>query len=267
MRTMALALSSWLLVCASASTAQTRVDPLFTAKSALLQGDSRNSWPALVAAWPALGSEAQRRAWQGMLAALNEAHCGRDFPLTLPPDVQELTLELIQRDAPLLRDYRVQLIVRGAVTAAELRDPQGRDRLAGAQWEAEAEQRTRVIGADQAAPLSPGVYQFRLVVAGKPWQVTLPLVGAQSLDWLSRAPLGLANPPAQSAACNRLSLDQAILTRPGFSLEWWHRQGLNDKVTWPTASPNAWRTLSLVRTEQRGPLVLKVSHSQAGPAP
>jgi hypothetical protein len=133
MRYVALVLSAWLLVCASASTAQTRLDPLLTAKSALLQGDSRNSWPALVAAWPALGSEAQRRAWQGMLSALNEVHCGRDFPLTLPAEVHELALELIQRDAPLLRDYRVQLIVRGTVSAAELRDPQGRDRLAGAQ--------------------------------------------------------------------------------------------------------------------------------------
>lgn len=85
-----------------------RADPLQPATLALLQGDNRHAWQSLQQAWPALNSDAERRSWQGMLAALSAQHCGKDFPLTLPDGVSELRLELIQRDAPLLRDYRVQ---------------------------------------------------------------------------------------------------------------------------------------------------------------
>lgn len=83
-----------------------RANPLQPATLALLQGDNRHAWQSLQQAWPALNSDAERRSWQGMLAALSAQHCGKDFPLTLPDGVSELRLELIQRDAPLLRDYR-----------------------------------------------------------------------------------------------------------------------------------------------------------------
>lgn len=129
-----------------------------------------------------------------MLAALSAQHCGKDFPLTLPDGVSELRLELIQRDAPLLRDYRVQLTGEGPITAAELIDPAGRDRLAGAQWEAEENSGVRVVGADLPTPLPAGLYQLRLMVAGKEWQVALPLPAVQDLDWLSRSPQAVANP-------------------------------------------------------------------------
>ncbi|WP_279490291.1 DUF2861 family protein [Aeromonas veronii] len=175
-----------------------RADPLQPATLALLQGDNRHAWQSLQQAWPALTSDAERRSWQGMLAALSAQHCGKDFPLTLPDGVSELRLELIQRDAPLLRDYRVQLTGEGAITAAELIDPAGRDRLAGAQWEAEENSGVRVVGADLPTPLPAGLYLLRLAVAGKDWQVALPLPAVQDLDWLSRSPLAVANPPRQS---------------------------------------------------------------------
>lgn len=242
-----------------------RADPLQPATLALLQGDNRHAWQSLQQAWPALNSDAERRSWQGMLAALSAQHCGKDFPLTLPDGVSELRLELIQRDAPLLRDYRVQFTGEGAITAAELIDPAGRDRLAGAQWEAEENSGVRVVGADLPTPLPAGLYQLRLAVAGKDWQVVLPLPAVQDLGWLSRSPLAVANPPANPASCTPLWLEQTVLSRPQYSLLWWNRLPLDGKVGWPAATPDSWRTLSLVQTSQRGQLVLQLSHSQAGP--
>ena len=242
-----------------------RADPLQPATLALLQGDNRHAWQSLQQAWPALTSDAERRSWQGMLAALSAQHCGKDFPLTLPDGVSELRLELIQRDAPLLRDYRVQLTGEGPITAAELIDPAGRDRLAGAPWEAEENSGVRVVGSDLPTPLPAGLYQLRLAVAGKDWQVALPLPAVQDLDWLSRTPQAVANPPANPASCTPLWLDQAVLARPQYSLLWWNRLPLDGKVGWPAATPDSWRTLSLVQTSQRGQLVLQLSHSQAGP--
>ncbi|WP_268012688.1 DUF2861 family protein [Aeromonas veronii] len=240
-------------------------DPLQPATLALLQGDNRHAWQSLQQAWPALNSDAERRNWQGMLTALSAQHCGKDFPLTLPDGVSELRLELIQRDAPLLRDYRVQLTGEGPITAAELVDPAGSDRLAGAQWEAEENKGVRVVGADLPMPLPVGLYQLRLAVAGKEWQVALPLPAVQDLDWLSRSPQAVANPPANPASCTPLWLDQAVLTRPQYSLLWWNRLPLDGKVGWPATTPDSWRTLSLVQTSQLGQLVLQLSHSQAGP--
>ncbi len=242
-----------------------RADPLQPATLALLQGDNRHAWQSLQQAWPALTSDAERRSWQGMLAALSALHCGKDFPLTLPDGVSELRLELIQRDAPLLRDYRVQLTGEGPITAAELIDPAGHNRLAGAQWEAEGSKGVRVVGADLPMPLPAGLYLLRLTVAGKEWQVALPLPAVQDLDWLSRSPQTVANPPANPASCTPLWLDQAVLARPQYSLLWWHRIATDEPVNWPTATPDSWRTLSLVQTSQRGQLVLQLSHSQAGP--
>ncbi len=242
-----------------------RADPLQPATLALLQGDNRHAWQSLQQAWPALTSDAERRSWQGMLAALSAQHCGKDFPLTLPDGVSELRLELIQRDAPLLRDYRVQLTGEGPITAAELIDPAGSDRLAGAQWEAEENSGVRFVGADLPTPLPAGLYQLRLAVADKEWQVALPLPAVQDLDWLSRSPQAVANPPANPASCTPLWLDQAVLARPQYSLLWWNRLPLDGKVGWPAATADSWRTLSLVQTSQRGQLVLQLSHSQAGP--
>ncbi len=242
-----------------------RADPLQPATLALLQGDNRHAWQSLQQAWPALTSDAERRSWQGMLAALSAQHCGKDFPLTLPDGVSELRLELIQRDAPLLRDYRVQLTGEGPITAAELIDPAGRDRLAGAQWEAEENSGVRVVGTDLPTPLPAGLYQLRLTVAGQYGQVALPLPAVQDLDWLSRSPQAVANLPVNPAACTPLWLDQAVLARPQYSLLWWNRLPLDGKVDWPAATPDSWRTLSLVQTSQRGQLVLQLSHSQAGP--
>ncbi|TNJ00561.1 hypothetical protein CF117_17015 [Aeromonas veronii] len=264
-----LALSGGLLnpssVMATEGLATDRPDPLQPATLALLQGDNRHAWQSLQQAWPALNSDAERRSWQGMLTALSAQHCGKDFPLTLPDGVSELRLELIQRDAPLLRDYRVQLTGEGPITAAELVDPAGSDRLAGAQWEAEENKGVRVVGADLPMPLPVGLYQLRLTVAGKEWQVALPLPAVQDLDWLSRSPQAVANPPANPASCTPLWLDQAVLARPQYSLLWWNRLPLDGKVGWPAATPDSWRTLSLVQTSQRGQLVLQLSHSQAGP--
>ncbi|WP_429074890.1 DUF2861 family protein [Aeromonas veronii] len=240
-------------------------DPLQPATLALLQGDNWHAWQSLQQAWLALNSDAERRSWQGMLAALSALHCGKDFPLTLPDGVSELRLELIQRDAPLLRDYRVQLTGEGPITAAELVDPAGRDRLAGAQWEAEENKGVRVVGADLPTPLPAGLYQLRLKVAGKEWQVALPLPAVQDLDWLSRSPQAVANPPANPASCTPLWLEQTVLARPQYSLLWWHRIAPDEPVNWPAATPDSWRTLSLVQTSQRGQLVLQLSHSQAGP--
>ncbi|MCJ8220122.1 DUF2861 family protein [Aeromonas veronii] len=242
-----------------------RADPLQPATLALLQGDNRHAWQSLQQAWPALNSDAERRSWQRMLAALSAQHCGKDFPLTLPDGVSELRLELIQRDAPLLRDYRVQLTGEGPITAAELIDPAGRDRLAGAQWEAEENKGVRVVGADLPTPLPAGLYQLRLKVAGKEWQVALPLPAVLDLDWLSRSPQAVANLPANPASCTPLWLEQTVLARPQYSLIWWNRLPLDGKVGWPAATPDSWRTLSLVQTSQRGQLVLQLSHSQAGP--
>ncbi len=242
-----------------------RADPLQPATLALLQGDNRHAWQALQQAWPALNSDAERRSWQGMLTALSAQHCGKDFPLTLPDGVSELRLELIQRDAPLLRDYRVQLTCEGPITAAELIDSAGRNRLAGAQWEAEGSKGVRVVGADLPTPLPAGLYQLRLAVAGKEWQIVLPLPAVQDLDWLSRSPQTVANPPANPASCTPLWLEQTVLARPQYSLLWWNRLPLDGKVGWPAATPDSWRTLSLVQTSQRGQLVLQLSHSQAGP--
>ncbi|MFB2847543.1 DUF2861 family protein [Aeromonas veronii] len=264
-----LALSGGLLnassVMATEGLATDRADPLQPATLALLQGDNRHAWQSLQQAWPGLNSDAERRSWQGMLAELSAQHCGKDFPLTLPDGVSELRLELIQRDAPLLRDYRVQLTGEGPITTAELIDPAGRDRLAGAQWEAEENSGVRVVGADLPTPLPAGLYLLRLAVAGKDWQVALPLPAVQDLDWLSRSPLAVANPPANPASCTPLWLEQTVLARPQYSLLWWNRLPLDGKVGWPAATPDSWRTLSLVQTSQRGQLVLQLSHSQAGP--
>ncbi len=252
-------------VMATEGLATDRADPLQPPTLALLQGDNRHAWQSLQQAWPALTRDAERRSWQGMLAALSAQHCGKDFPLTLPDGVSELRLELIQRDAPLLRDYRVQLTGEGPITTAELVDPAGHDRLAGAQWEAEENSGVRVVGDDLPTPLPAGLYQLRLTVAGKDWQVALPLPAVQDLDWLSRSPQAVANPPVNPASCTPLWLEQTVLARPQYSLLWWNRQPLDGKVGWPAATPDSWRTLSLVQTSQRGQLVLQLSHSQAGP--
>ena len=125
-----------------------RADPLQPATLALLQGDNRHAWQSLQQAWPALTSDAERRSWQGMLAALSAQHCGKDFPLTLPDGVSELRLELIQRDAPLLRDYRVQLTGEGPITAAELVDP-----LAVTDWQVPSGRRKRTPESGSWGPI------------------------------------------------------------------------------------------------------------------
>ncbi|MFM4839000.1 DUF2861 family protein [Aeromonas veronii] len=215
-----------------------------------LGGSSAARW---LAGHPAAGLDAllhvrERRDQLGLLGELGDDN-----------------LDALLRDAPLLRDYRVQLTGEGPITAAELVDPAGHNRLAGAQWEAEGSKGVRVVGADLPMPLPAGLYQLRLTVAGKEWQVALPLPAVQDLDWLSRSPQAVANPPANPASCTPLWLDQAVLARPQYSLLWWHRIAPDEPVNWPTATPDSWRTLSLVQTSQRGQLVLQLSHSQAGP--
>ena len=135
-------------VMATEGLATDRTDPLQPATLALLQGDNRHAWQSLQQAWPALNSDAERRSWQGMLAALSAQHCGKDFPLTLPDGVSELRLELIQRDAPLLRDYRVQLTGEGPSPPLNLSIP-----LAVTDWQVPSGRRKGARGSGSWGPI------------------------------------------------------------------------------------------------------------------
>lgn len=231
----------------------------------LLLGDNLHAWKSLLQAWPELGSHAERRAWQGMQAVLNKLHCGKDFPLTLPDEVSKLTLQLIQRDAPLVRNYRVILEGEGPITAAELIDSSGYNWLEGAQWELEGKSGVRVVGSTVQAALPAGLYELRLEVAAKSWRATVPLPALQDLEWLSRSPLKVAKTPDHPASCDPLWLEQTVLSPSDYSLLWWHRLPLEGELNWPASLLYGWQTLTLVQSDQRGELTLQRRHTQAGP--
>ena len=142
-----------------------RADPLQPATLALLQGDNRHAWQSLQQAWPALNSDAERRSWQGMLAVLSAQHCGKDFPLTLPDGVSELRLELIQRDAPLLRDYRVQLTGEGPSPPLNLSIP-----LVATGWKVPSGRRKRTPESGVSGPIYRRLCQPGSISCGWRWR-------------------------------------------------------------------------------------------------
>ncbi|OQS33356.1 DUF2861 family protein [Chromobacterium haemolyticum] len=254
------ALCLWLALTAPAC-----ADPLAVLNRALLGADDDAAWRALSESWPALRSQAQRRAWAQALAALSAEHCGKDAPLTLPAWLPRLTLELAQRDMPLARAYRVVLSGHGALEDARLLDAHGHDLLRGGLLEREDGQDFRLESADLSQPLAAGAYRLQLSAAGRQWQAELTLPEVANLDWLSRSPLAVSRLPPLRAACAQPWLEQSLLRRSDYGFVWWRRRELGEALRWPSSPGELWQSVALVRVEARGQLVLRVAHRQVGP--
>ena len=102
-------LAWFLLSCLGAARASLPLTPLQPVYHALFQEQAATAWQQLINLWPGLNSDAQRQAWQSALAALVSRQCGNDLPVATPAWLDSPTLDLVQRDIPLNRIYRVQL--------------------------------------------------------------------------------------------------------------------------------------------------------------
>ncbi|WP_083338854.1 DUF2861 family protein [Chromobacterium sphagni] len=243
--------------------------PLEPAYHALFSGDRAGAWRQLDALGAGLSSAAQRQAWLQLQRELVSGQCGRDMPLAPPPWLEELELDLIQRDIPLSRIYSVRL--SGASSRRDLqwslRLPDGRVLLAGnaARYQG---RRFELDSDEQAAALPPGVYRLTVQSGGQAWRQDLSLSGAAALDWLRRDGRRLEpRPPAQPSACPRPWLEQALLSQPDFELKWWRRRELGQPLSWPAGKGGQplWASVSLLRAEFRGAVAVRQVHRLAAP--
>lgn len=267
-----LALLSLLPLCFCAGPARaelpdTLLEPVY---HALLDGNAPVAWQQLVARWPRLSSEAQREAWKASLNALVSRQCGNDIPVAVPAWLDGPILELVQREIPLNRIYRVQL--SGKSSRRDLRVslllPDGEALLTEALANYQTDNEFRLESKELGEPLPPGVYQLSISSGGTTWRQPLALQGSSALNWIGReGGVVKLRLPEHAAACPAPWVEQMLLRRPDFNMVWWQRAGNPQRLKWPQRSDaaNLWSDISVIRAEARGGLTVRMVHRLGGP--
>ncbi|MEO6917517.1 MAG: DUF2861 family protein [Collimonas sp.] len=264
--------SAFLLMLSCAGTARAGLPdtPLEPVYHALFSGNASATWQQLIALWPRLDSDAQRLAWQASLTALVSRQCGNDIPVAVPSWLENPTLDLIQRDIPLNRIYRIQL--NGKTSRRDLRIslelPDGERLLAEAVPVYEEKDEFRLESKELGEPFPPGVYKLAFSSGGETWRQSFALQGSAALNWIGREGAAIkVRLPEHAIACPAPWVEQMLLRRPAFSMVWWHRAERSDKLQWPQRSDveSLWSDVSVIRAEARGGLTVRMMHRLGGP--
>lgn len=252
---------------ARAALPPTSLQPIY---HALFRDQANTAWQQLINLWPGLNSDAQRQAWQAALAALVSRQCGNDLPVAMPAWLDNPTLDLIQRDIPLNRIYRVQL--SGKTKRRDLRVtldlPSGEKLLAEVTPRYEVDDQFVLESKELGEPLPPGVYQLTFTSGAETWRRMLALPGSAALNWIRREGQGIKTQlPPHPDACPAPWVEQSLLLRPDFVTIWQRRVTRPDRLRWPQRADAAslWTNVSVIRAEARGGLTVRVVHRLGGP--
>ncbi|WP_205905371.1 DUF2861 family protein [Collimonas pratensis] len=236
----------------------------------LFSGNAAATWQQLIAVWPRLGSDAQRTAWQTALNALVSRQCGNDIPLAVPAWLDSPKLELIQRDIPLNRIYRISL--NGKTSRRDLRVslqmPNGEKLWSEAQASYEAGNEFNLESREMGEPIPAGVYQLTFRSGGETWSQPIALQGSAALNWIGRENGQIkVRLPQHAIACPQPWVEQMLLHRHDYSMVWWHRAEKPDRLQWPERNDAAslWTDVSVNRAEARGGLTIRLIHRLGGP--
>ncbi|MDX6022235.1 DUF2861 family protein [Scandinavium sp. V105_16] len=246
------------------------VTPLEPVYHALFSQQTALAWQQLIAVWPQLNSNAQRRAWQEALNAVISAQCGNDIPVKTPAWLDSPTLVLIQRDIPLNRIYRIQLV--GGSPARNLQisliAPNGKDLMLGATAEYYAHDQFQLESQELGEPMPMGVYQLTLRAGSEVWQQSLALQGNRNLNWIQRQGHSVTLlPPETPSACPAPWLEQAMLKGSDYQQIWSLKSDQLQMQPWPRRedASELWGIAAVDREEARGGLTLRLEHRLAGP--
>jgi hypothetical protein len=258
-----------LFFCLGAARAALPVTPLEPVYHALFRGEAPAAWQQLINLWPRLNSDAQRHAWQVALTALISRQCGNDLPVAVPAWLDSPTLDLIQRDIPLNRIYRIQL--SGKTNRRDLRVtldlPSGEKLLAEVAPSYQDDGEFMVESKELGEPLPPGVYQLTFTSGGETWRQSLALQGSAALNWIRREGQEIKiQLPAHPAVCPVPWVEQSLLRRPDFVMLWWQRVARPEHLRWPQRADaeSLWTNVSVIRAEARGGLMVRVEHWLGG---
>ncbi|MGB7192792.1 MAG: DUF2861 family protein [Collimonas pratensis] len=264
------ALALVLLCCLGAASAALPLTPLQPVYHALLREQAGTAWQQLINLWPSLNSDAQRQAWLAALAALVARQCGNDLPVATPSWLDSPTLDLVQRDIPLNRIYRVQL--HGQTNRRDVRItldlPDGERLLDRAAPSYDSNGEFMVESKELGKPLPPGVYQLTFASGGETWSQALALHGSATLTVFEHAGrAGALQMPPHAAACPAPWVEQALLKRPDFAMVWWRRVATPEHLQWPQRADaeQLWTNVSVIRAEARGGLTIRTEHRLGGP--
>lgn len=259
-----------LLACLGPARAALPLTPLQPVYDALFREQAGTAWQQLINLWPGLNSDVQRQAWQAALAALVSRQCGNDLPVAPPAWLDHPTLDLVQRDIPLNRIYRVQL--HGKTERRDIRItldlPNGErllDRVApGYEEDGEFRLESRELG----TPLPPGVYQLTFASGSETWSQALALQGSATLAVFEHSGRGRAlQLPPHTAACPVPWVEQSLLRRSDFVMVWRQRVARPEYLQWPQRADaeQLWSNVSVIRAEARGGLTIRTEHRLGGP--
>jgi hypothetical protein len=259
-----------LCCCAGPARADLADTPLEPVYHALFSGNAQATWQQLITIWPRLNSDAQRTAWQASLTALVSRQCGKDIPVAAPVWLDNPTLDLVQRDIPLNRIYRVQF--NGKTKRRDLRvtldSPSGEKLLAEAAPRYETGDQFVLESQDLGEPLPAGVYQITVTSGADTWRQKLALPGSAALNWIRREGQGIkVRLPAHADACPAPWVEQSLLQRPDFVTVWSQRVASPEQLRWPPRADaeSLWTSVSVIRAEARGGLTLRLVHRLGGP--
>lgn len=259
-----------LLACLGPARAALPLTPLQPVYHALFREQAGKAWQELINLWPGLNSDAQRQAWQAALAALVSRQCGNDLPVAVPSWLDSPILDLVQRDIPLNRIYRVQL--SGKTKRRDVRvtlDLPGGERLLDqVKPSYEAGDTFLLESTERGEPLPSGVYRLTFTSGAETWQQPLALQGNAALQWIRHE--GQETKirfPAYPAGCPAPWIEQSLLQRPDFVTVWRRRVARPDKLSWPDRADaeRLWTNISVIRAEARGGLTVRLVHRLGGP--
>ena len=243
--------------------------PLVPVYHALFADKPAIAWQQLINLWPRLNSSAQRQAWQEALEALISRQCGNDLPVDVPAWLEHPTLELIQRDIPLNRIYRVQFLGKTARRDLQvsLTLPTGEKLFTNVMPAYEEDNQFVIESKELGTPFPPGVYQFTLTSGGETWQQSLALEGSGAPNWIRREAQQIKiQRPDHTAVCPTPWVEQSLFQRGNFKRIWWQRVVKTDALTWPKRrdAESLWANVSVIRAEARGGLTVRVEHHFSG---
>jgi len=245
--------------------------PLEPVYHALFTQRNDLAWQHLIGSWSKLNSLALHTAWRQALDAVISGQCGNDLPITSPAWVDHPSLEIIQRDIPLNRIYRVQLSGNSPRRNLQfsLSMPNGKVILEGTEADYDASGQFRLASQDQERALPAGSYVLTIRSGGDLWQQALALQGWGNLDWIQRkGDKVYIQPPVIPSACPNAWLEQALLSRnKNYEQIAWLKSTILQPQPWSDhgGTVDLWGRISVIRIEARGGLTLRLEHRLAGP--